>query len=64
MQETKLQEGQGEALGTLVPGYEAYWNYSTVKKGYSGSAVLLKTGIKGGPREREREREREMCKSV
>lgn len=45
IQEHKLQEGKhcedaAEALLKFFPGYSIYWNCSTVKKGYSGTAIL------------------------
>ncbi len=42
LQETKLQEAQrtDEMLG--IKGYESFWSYSTVKKGYSGVAVYTR----------------------
>ena len=42
IQETKLQEAQltGEMIN--IPGYEAYYSHSTVKKGYSGVAVYTR----------------------
>ncbi|KXB38891.1 exodeoxyribonuclease III [Amygdalobacter nucleatus] len=41
IQETKLQANQ--LPEDLIPNYHAYWFYSTVKKGYSGTAVFSKT---------------------
>ena len=38
LQETKLQEGQGQLD---LPGYYDYWSYAE-KKGYSGTAVFTK----------------------
>ncbi|WP_276901547.1 exodeoxyribonuclease III [Blautia hydrogenotrophica] len=38
IQETKCQEGQVELT---LPGYHQYWN-STVRKGYSGTAIFAK----------------------
>lgn len=35
LQETKLQQGQGEVE---FPGYQSWWNYAE-KKGYSGTAI-------------------------
>ncbi|MBU3917253.1 exodeoxyribonuclease III [bacterium] len=42
IQETKLQDFQrtDEMLG--IKGYESFWSYSTVKKGYSGVAVYTR----------------------
>ena len=45
IQEHKLQEGKHcedatVALHEYFPGYSMYWNCSTVKKGYSGTAIL------------------------
>jgi exonuclease III len=37
MQETKIQDGMIERYASLLEGYDAYWNCSTVKKGYSGT---------------------------
>lgn len=47
IQEHKLQEGKHcedatSALLEYFPGYSMYWNCSTVKKGYSGTAILSK----------------------
>ena len=39
LQETKAQQGQAEID---LPGYEEYWN-SAQKKGYSGTAIFVKT---------------------
>lgn len=39
LQETKLQEGQ---IQLDLPGYQQYWNYAQ-KKGYSGTAIFVKT---------------------
>ena len=39
LQETKMQREQADFA---FPGYHEYWNSSTVKKGYSGTAVLTK----------------------
>ena len=36
LQETKLQEGQRSDPMVRFGDYESFWNYSTVKKGYSG----------------------------
>lgn len=38
IQESKLQEGQ---ITLDLPDYHQYWNYAE-KKGYSGTAILLK----------------------
>ena len=43
LQETKLQEAKLTAEMQDVPGYRSYWSYSTVKKGYSGTAVYTRT---------------------
>lgn len=40
LQETKLQPEQIKS--DFMPNYHAYWSYSTVKKGYSGTAVFTK----------------------
>lgn len=42
LQETKAQQGQSEVD---LPEYEEYWNSSTTKKGYSGTAIFVKTKI-------------------
>lgn len=39
LQEVKMERGQGDFQ---FPGYHEYWNSSTVKKGYSGTAVFTK----------------------
>lgn len=39
LQETKLQEDQRNDAMINIDGYESYWSYSTVKKGYSGVTV-------------------------
>ncbi len=36
LQETKLQEDQRTKAMIQMEDYESFWNYSTVKKGYSG----------------------------
>ena len=36
IQETKLQESKLTEAMKNIDGYESYWSYSTVKKGYSG----------------------------
>ncbi|TSC68126.1 MAG: exodeoxyribonuclease III [Parcubacteria group bacterium Gr01-1014_56] len=41
LQETKAEQGQAEID---LPGYEEYWN-SAVKKGYSGTAIFVRTNI-------------------
>lgn len=38
LQETKMQQGQGELD---FPGYQSYWNFAE-KKGYSGTAIYTK----------------------
>mmetsp|Transcript_11854 Transcript_11854/g.33457 ORF Transcript_11854/g.33457 Transcript_11854/m.33457 type:complete len:408 (+) Transcript_11854:131-1354(+) len=47
LQEHKLQESDvpamKEKLEGLFPDYTTHWNVSTVKKGYSGTVVLLKS---------------------
>ncbi len=52
IQETKLQEDQRTDEMIQIDGYESYWAYSTIKKGYSGVATYsrikpkyVKTGI-------------------
>jgi exodeoxyribonuclease-3 len=42
IQETKLQEDQRSNDMIHIDGYESYWSYSSVKKGYSGVAVYSK----------------------
>ncbi|THB78155.1 MAG: exodeoxyribonuclease III [Desulfobulbaceae bacterium] len=42
LQETKLQEHQRTEEMINVPGYQSYWDYSRVKKGYSGVAVYAR----------------------
>lgn len=43
LQETKLQEHQRTEEMLNVEGYQSYWAYSTVKKGYSGVAIYSRT---------------------
>ncbi len=42
LQETKLQADQ-RTDEMMMPSFESFWNYSTVKKGYSGVAAYSKT---------------------
>ncbi|MFH1155410.1 MAG: exodeoxyribonuclease III [Pseudomonadota bacterium] len=42
LQETKLQEDQRTDDMISHPGYESFWSYSTVKKGYSGVAAYTR----------------------
>jgi exodeoxyribonuclease III len=46
LQETKLQESHLDDpknnLGEILKGYKAYYSYSTVKKGYAGTAVYIR----------------------
>jgi len=42
LQETKAEKGQAEID---LPDYEEYWNSSTRKKGYSGTAIFVKKNI-------------------
>jgi exodeoxyribonuclease-3 len=42
LQETKLQEDQRTSDMIDVDGYDSYWSYSSVKKGYSGVAVYTR----------------------
>ncbi len=42
LQETKLQEDQRTEEMLNLAGYENYWSYSTVKKGYSGVAIYAR----------------------
>jgi exodeoxyribonuclease III len=44
LQETKLQEAQRTKEMLAIEGYESFWSYSTVKKGYSG--VVIYTRLK------------------
>ncbi len=43
LQETKAERGQAELD---LPEYEEYWNSSTRKKGYAGTAIFVKKEIK------------------
>jgi exodeoxyribonuclease-3 len=42
IQETKLQEDQRSDNMINIDGYESFWSYASVKKGYSGVAVYSK----------------------
>ncbi|HEY6018884.1 MAG TPA: exodeoxyribonuclease III, partial [Candidatus Paceibacterota bacterium] len=42
LQETKAERGQAEID---LPDYEEYWNSSTARKGYSGTAIFVKKNI-------------------
>jgi exodeoxyribonuclease-3 len=42
LQEIKAEQGQAEID---LPDYEEYWNPSTRKKGYAGTAIMVKKGI-------------------
>jgi exodeoxyribonuclease-3 len=42
LQETKLQAEQRSDEMIEIDGYQSYWSYSTVKKGYSGVAVYTR----------------------
>ena len=42
LQETKLQADQRTDEMMNLPSFESFWNYSTVKKGYSGVAAFSK----------------------
>jgi exodeoxyribonuclease-3 len=42
LQETKLQADQRTDEMIFMPSFESFWNYSTVKKGYSGVAAYSK----------------------
>jgi len=42
LQETKLQEIKLTSRMRDIPGYQSYWSFSTVKKGYSGVAVYTR----------------------
>ena len=48
LQETKLQEDHVEDLIQMIPGYRSYWSCSTVKKGYSGTAVFIREATSYG----------------
>lgn len=43
LQETKAEQGQAEID---LPEYEEYWNSSTRKKGYAGTAIFVKKDLK------------------
>lgn len=45
LQETKLQPQLLKREHCLVPGYDSYWSFSSVKKGYSGVVIYVKHGI-------------------
>lgn len=49
LNETKLQvddeEKAAASLSSEVPGYSVHWNSCTAKKGYSGTAVLLRDSV-------------------
>eukprot|EP01031_Cornospumella_fuschlensis_P025654 gene25654-30985_t len=45
LQETKIQESAVGEYKDLLEGYDSYWHCSTVKKGYSGTAVLVKRRV-------------------
>ncbi len=42
IQETKIQEPQLTEEMKNIEGYESYWSFSTVKKGYSGIGVYTR----------------------
>jgi exodeoxyribonuclease III len=42
LQETKLQEAKLTPAMRDLDGYESFWSFSTVKKGYSGTAVYTR----------------------
>jgi len=44
-QETKLSEDQLDPSLRFIEGYESFWSFSKVKKGYSGVVTYAKTGI-------------------
>ena len=46
IQETKLQEPQLTDAMRSVEGYESYWSFSTVKKGYSGVGIYTRLPAK------------------
>ena len=41
-QEAKIQEEKLEKWMACVPGYESFWAFSLVKKGYSGVVTYVK----------------------
>ena len=43
LQETKAHPDQLEPELREPPGYQSYWAWSTVKKGYSGVAIYTRT---------------------
>eukprot|EP01039_Chlorochromonas_danica_P003244 gene3243-3554_t len=45
LQETKLQEQAVDDYRDILSGYDSYWHCSTVKKGYSGSALFIKKSV-------------------
>ena len=42
LQETRLQESHIDSFHGLIPGYVPYWSCSKTRKGYSGTAVLIR----------------------
>jgi len=46
IQETKLQEPQLTDAMRHIEGYESYWSFSTVKKGYSGVGIYTRLPVK------------------
>ena len=49
LQEIKAHPGQLSEAEQCPPGYEAVWNPSVVKKGYSGTACFHRAGPPGQP---------------
>ena len=49
LQETKLQESHVKDWEGVLEGYTSYWSCSTVKKGYAGTAVFLKSDSSSTP---------------
>ena len=47
LQEIKIDEAEVAKLGDLLPGYTVHWNCCTVKKGYSGTAMLVRDDVNG-----------------
>ena len=45
LQEIKIGEAAREKINITFPGYQIYWN-SAERPGYSGTAVLVRTGLK------------------
>eukprot|EP01064_Diplonema_japonicum_P008016 TRINITY_DN1557_c1_g1_i1.p1 TRINITY_DN1557_c1_g1~~TRINITY_DN1557_c1_g1_i1.p1 ORF type:complete len:376 (+),score=73.07 TRINITY_DN1557_c1_g1_i1:70-1197(+) len=45
LQEIKLDETEAIKIPTVIKGYQTVWNPCTVKKGYSGTALLIREDI-------------------